>query len=277
MVTTRSMAAKENQMKRKRSPAKAKQMKKKRSPTSSAAAKELALCHDNVVHIAGIVAATSPEPIADLLNLRATCKAMHAATKERDVGRRVPLERLEGMKWGENGRYIAIVNNLAVTGNPDACFHIGVALIFTRQDIVQGILYLTTAAAGGHKTAAYVLGILLYSKSDKLTTLGKKYISQVEGDDGEEETAAVKMRTNRECCRCRKIAEDAVREVTWKVAGGGRRRGRILAMPVEGQPCTNAGCGVDSGWEGYGVFCSDGCRIRHEYSEFFTEVMNYMP
>lgn len=59
MVTTRSMAVREKMMKRKRL-----------SPVP--AAMELALYHENVVHVACLVAATSPEPIADLLNLRAT-------------------------------------------------------------------------------------------------------------------------------------------------------------------------------------------------------------
>ncbi|KAF0896088.1 hypothetical protein E2562_018203 [Oryza meyeriana var. granulata] len=59
MVTTRSMAARAKQMKR-------------RSSAPAMMRKELALCHDNVVHIAGIVAATSSEPIDDLINLRAT-------------------------------------------------------------------------------------------------------------------------------------------------------------------------------------------------------------
>lgn len=60
MVSTWSMAVKANAK------------KLKRPSAASATMKELALCHDNVVHIACLVAATSPEPIADLLSLRAT-------------------------------------------------------------------------------------------------------------------------------------------------------------------------------------------------------------
>ena len=45
------------------------------------------------------MAASSPQPMADLCSLRATCKAMYKASKERVVGRRVALEREEAMKW----------------------------------------------------------------------------------------------------------------------------------------------------------------------------------
>uniref|UniRef100_A0A0E0L3X4 At2g35280-like TPR domain-containing protein n=1 Tax=Oryza punctata TaxID=4537 RepID=A0A0E0L3X4_ORYPU len=261
MVSTRSIAAK----------AKAKQMK--RPSAAAATTHELVLCHDNVVHIACLIAATSSEPIADLLSLRATCKAMHAAAKERDVGRRIPLERMENMKWMENERYIAVVNHLVGASNPDACFIVGVTLIFVHQDMEQGPLFLNKAATAGHKAAAYVLGLLLY-KSDEARATGKKYISQVEGDDDEAEAGVGVKRTNRECRRCRKIAEDAVQEATWKVRG---QHGRMLVLPEDNHQCTAAGCGVESGWGGYGVFCSDGCRIKHEYSKFFTEVMNYLP
>uniref|UniRef100_A0A0E0G9D4 At2g35280-like TPR domain-containing protein n=1 Tax=Oryza nivara TaxID=4536 RepID=A0A0E0G9D4_ORYNI len=255
MVSTRSMAAR----------AKAKQMN--RPSATSATMKELALCHDNVVHIACLVAATSPEPIADLLSLRATCKAMHAAAKERDVGKCVPLERLDNMKWMENERYLAIVNHLVGAGNPDACFITGVTLVFAHQDMEQGLLFLNKAATAGHKAAAYVLGLLLYKFDDARAT-GKKYISQVEDDGNEASTGVGVKRTNRECQQYRKIVGDVIQEATWKVGG---RRGRMLVLPEDSHHCTATGCGVESGWEGYGVFCSDDCRIKHEYSKFFTE------
>uniref|UniRef100_A0A0E0FG30 At2g35280-like TPR domain-containing protein n=1 Tax=Oryza nivara TaxID=4536 RepID=A0A0E0FG30_ORYNI len=113
------------------------------------------------------------------------------------------------MKWVENERYLAIVNHLVAVGNPDACFIVGVTL-----DMAQGLFLLDKAATAGHKTAAYVLGLLLY-KSDEARATGKKYISQVEGDGDEAATTdAGNKRTNQECRRCRKIAEDAVQEQT---------------------------------------------------------------
>jgi hypothetical protein len=62
--------------------------------------------------------------------------------------------------------------------------------------------------------------------------------------------------------------------VMWKVV---RRRGQLLVLPEDNHQCTTIGCGLELGWEGYEGFCSDSCRIKHEYSKFFTEVMNYLP
>uniref|UniRef100_A0A0E0MR78 At2g35280-like TPR domain-containing protein n=1 Tax=Oryza rufipogon TaxID=4529 RepID=A0A0E0MR78_ORYRU len=171
------------------------------------------------------------------------------------------LERLDNMKWVENERY------LVAADNPDTCFIIGVTLVFAQQDMAQGLFLLDKAATAGHKTAAYVLGLLLY-KSDEARATGKKYISQVEGDGDEAATTdAGNKRTNQECRRCRKIAEDAVQEVMWKVV---RRRGQLLVLPEDNHQCTTIGCGLELGWEGYEGFCSDSCRIKHEYSKFMT-------
>uniref|UniRef100_A0A0E0BWZ5 Uncharacterized protein n=1 Tax=Oryza meridionalis TaxID=40149 RepID=A0A0E0BWZ5_9ORYZ len=245
MVTTRSMAVSEKMMKRKRL-----------SPVSAAMTEELALYHDNVVHIACLVAATSPEPIANLLSLPA--RPCTAAVKECDVGRRVPLERLDNMKWVENERYLAIVNHLVAAGNPDAGFIIGVTLAFAQT---------------WHRAFSSLTRPPLRATRRRPT--GKKYISQVEGDGDEAATTvAENKRTNRKCQRCRKIAEDAVQEVMWKVV---ERRGQLLVLPEDNHQCTATGCGLELGWEGYEGFCSDGCRIKHEYSKFFTEVMKYLP
>uniref|UniRef100_A0A0E0L3X3 Uncharacterized protein n=1 Tax=Oryza punctata TaxID=4537 RepID=A0A0E0L3X3_ORYPU len=68
------------------------------------------------------------------------------ASKERDVGRLVPLERLDNMKWMEKECYLAVVNHLVSAGNPDARFIVGVMLVFLHQDMEQGLLFLDKAA-----------------------------------------------------------------------------------------------------------------------------------
>ncbi|KAL5220639.1 hypothetical protein ABZP36_025352 [Zizania latifolia] len=263
-------AAKETERKRRRSPAPA-----------PATCTELELSYDCTVLVASAVAATSTQPVADLQSLRARhanyFKAMHMATKERFVGRRVPLERLNTMRWLENERYLAVVKHLAAAGNPDACYVVGVTWVFARQDMEQGFLCLRQAAAAGHKVATYVLGLLLYASGAAARGAGKKYIRQVEGDAPASTSASAKPKptTNQECRRCRHIAVDTVDEVTWKVTGQ-RRRGQVAPPPPEEDDyrCKSSVCGKE-GWGGYGVFCSEGCRIRHEYSKFFTKV-NYL-
>ena len=84
---------------------------------------------------------------------------MYKASKERAVGMCVALEREEAMKWLDNDRYLAVVNHLAGAGNPEACFIVGLALIFAPQDMQRSLVFLERAAVAGHKAAAYVLGL----------------------------------------------------------------------------------------------------------------------
>ena len=65
-----------------------------------------------------------------------------------------------------------------------------------------------------------------------------------------------------------------VQAAAWKKMAG--PLGRVWALSEDGHRCTSTGCGV-SGWDDYTVFCSDDCRIRHEYANFFVEVLNYLP
>jgi hypothetical protein len=202
---------------------------------------------------------------------------MRTACKEGVVGSRVALEREESMRWFDNDRYIALVNNLAAAGNPEACFVLGLTLVFAQRCTAPaGTEWLRRAAAAGHKVAAYVLGVLHYSYRDKQEA--ERYIRQVEGEDEGVAHGCKKLasgRTNRKCVRCRAQAVQAVREVTWKVDGMMGTVPVSLLPPAEdgGQGCKGSGCSVPEGWAGgCVVFCSDGCRIRHEYSEFFSQV-----
>uniref|UniRef100_A0A0E0A0T2 At2g35280-like TPR domain-containing protein n=1 Tax=Oryza glumipatula TaxID=40148 RepID=A0A0E0A0T2_9ORYZ len=210
MVSTWSMAVKANAK------------KLKRPSAASATMKELALCYDSIVHIACLVG----------VYYRPTQPTCH----EGDVGRHVPLERPNNMKWMENERYLTVVNHLVSAG-----FIIGVTLVFTHQDMKQGLLFLNKAATSGHKMAAYVLILLLY-KSNEAHATRKKCISQVEGDSDKAATGVGVKRTNRECQRCQKITEDVIQEATWKVGGC---RSRMLVLPEDSHQCMTACCGVE--------------------------------
>ena len=80
-------------------------------------------------------------------------------------------------------------------------------------------------------------------------------------------------KTNQECVKCREQAVDAVREMIWRVDG--------MMDPVPVPPlevgCKGSGYGMAEGWtSSCAVFCSDGCRIRHGYSEFFSRVSSFL-
>ncbi|KAM0829840.1 hypothetical protein ACQ4PT_066619 [Festuca glaucescens] len=236
---------------------------------NSRSALAVALPRELVVDIVGILAASSPQPMADLCNLRSTCKDMYGACKERHVGRRLALEKERGMKWRDNVGYFAMLKNLADAGNPEACFTLGLTLVLARHNKQQGLACLDQAVAGGHKTAAYVLGVLLYTLKDE-RDVAKRYISQVEGDVMRN---VATEKTNRECKKYRQLAVNAVREVAWKGMENGGQSGLV---PEDGRRCTSARCGVPEDWADYDVFCGDDCRIRHECVEFFGQVSRYL-
>ena len=110
-----------------------------------------------------------------------SCKAMYKASKERAVGRHMGLEREEAMKWLDNDHYLAVVTHLAGAGSLEARFIIGLTLVFARQDMQRDLLFLERGAVAGHKAAAYVLGLLLYTAGETCN-IGNHYISQVEGE-----------------------------------------------------------------------------------------------
>ena len=114
----------------------------------------------------------------------------------------------------------------AGAGNPEACFIVGLALVFAPQDMLRGLVFLERAAVADHKAAAYVLGLLLYTAGET-RDVGKHYIRQVEGEPvgGGCETA---KRTNRECRRCQRLATDMVQAAAWKKMAGLDRKSTRL-------------------------------------------------
>ncbi|CAL4958071.1 unnamed protein product [Urochloa decumbens] len=237
-----------------------------------------ALPHDMAVEIAGHVAATSPTPVTDLGSLRASCRAMRAACGDRDVARRVALEREAGaMRWSDHERYLAVVGSLSGAGNPEACFLAGVALAFTQpQRARPGVELLGQAAKAGHRVAAYVRALLLYNGGAGDEDDARRLIRQVEGEAA---AATEQRKSNAECVRCREQAVEAVRQATWRMAE--LPASAVVALPEDdADRCTVKGCGETEAWYEWAAFCSENCRIRHERGMFFSQlpltVANFM-
>ncbi|KAF8662876.1 hypothetical protein HU200_055457 [Digitaria exilis] len=241
-----------------------------------------ALPHDMAVEIAGHVAATSPLPMEDLRSLRASCQAMRAACSNRDVGRRVALEReAAAMRWADHDRYLAVVGILSGAGNPKACFLAGIALIFVHRSAHQGAELLGRAAMAGHKVAAYVLGVLLYTYNtdNAVDDVARRHMRQVEGDEevvsGDDDVAIAKI-SNSECVRCRAQAVEAVSQATWKMAPELPKTTTVSNMvtPEEdaSHRCEVSGCGAREAWSDSAVFCSEECRIRYECAMFISQL-----
>ena len=110
-----------------------------------------------------------------------------------------------------------------------------------------------------------MLGVLLYGDNE-----AEQYFRKVEGEDVAHGCKPEASRTNRECVRCREQAVDAVWEVLWRVDG---TMDLVLVPPSE-VGCKGSSCGMVEGWTGgCAIFCSDGCKIRHEYSEFYISLI----
>jgi hypothetical protein len=120
--------------------------------------------------------------------------------------------------------------------------HVVLTLFFAPHQTKKGLVCLDQAVASGHKAAAYVLGLLLYTLEDG-GYLAKWHIGQVEGDVGRSKVATEK--TNRECRKYRWLAANAVQEVAWKGTTGSGRSDIVPVLPEDGHRCTSACCAED--------------------------------
>ena len=86
------------------------------------------------IEIASCVATQSEDAMADLGNLRATCKAMCVVCSAAKVGRWLALRHVLRRRFYLGPEYRAtLITGLATVGNPEACFHSGMCLVFGKQ------------------------------------------------------------------------------------------------------------------------------------------------
>ena len=142
-------------------------------------------------------------------------------------------------------------------GNPEACFFSGIKAVFIEN---RGCNDLRHAAEGGHDAAAYLYAILLYRDNGGAAAddTAKRYMRRVAGDGGT--TTRV---SNEGYVPLRKKAVKAIWRTTWRIWG------EPLPPPAQvrgDQPCAgnSGGCGMDKGWLGISLFCSEDCRLRRE-------------
>ncbi|KAF8738158.1 hypothetical protein HU200_013985 [Digitaria exilis] len=198
-----------------------------------------ALPHDMAVEIAGHVAATSPLPMEDLRSLRASCQAMRAACSNRDVGRRVALEReAAAMRWADHDRYLAV-----------AAYVLGVLLYtYNTDNAVDDVARRHMRQVEGDEEVA----------------------------SGDDDVAICQDQANSECVRCRAQAVEAVSQATWKMAPELPKTTTVSNMvtPEEdaSHRCEVSGCGAREAWSDSAVFCSEECRIRHECAMFISQL-----
>jgi hypothetical protein len=153
------------------------------------------LSFDALVQIAGNIAATSWFPMEDLRTLRGTCRFMRCLCRNPEVGSRINLGRVSSHnRWRNTIAYKALVQSLTNIGNPQACFKTEMRAIFPGPVFTApGPVLdenLLRAAAGGHKTAAYVVTVLMYMANGGagIDATARQYMTQAAM--GEEDSAA---------------------------------------------------------------------------------------
>ena len=81
------------------------------------------------------------------------------------VGRCLALRHVLRRRFYLGSEYrVTLITGLATVGNPEACFHSGMCLIFGKQRgaIMPCLDPLRRAVEVGHKVAIYALALLLY-------------------------------------------------------------------------------------------------------------------
>jgi hypothetical protein len=112
---------------------------------------------------------------------------------------------------------------------------------------------------------SYLYAILLYrdnggAAADDTT---KRYMRRVAGGG----TTTSRWLSNEGCLPLHQKATRAIHSSTWRIWG------EPLPPPAQvcgDQPCTRNGedCGIDKGWLGISLFCSEDCRLHREMVQF---------
>jgi hypothetical protein len=225
------------------------------------------------IEIASCVAAQSEDAMADLVNLRATCKAMCVVCSAAKVGRCLALRRVLQRRFYLGPEYRAmLITGLATVGNPEACFRSGMCLVFGKQRgaIMPCLDPLRCTAEAGHKVAIYVLALLLYrpNSGDGDDDEARQLLRMVEGPEAGAQALPWNNNTCKKC-HCRIIL------VLWDLAS----LAVCVPTPVprlDNHQCVGRGCGEHAGWYAWYSWrrlCSEECRICNECDWFFYIVM----
>ncbi|XP_042504702.1 putative F-box protein At1g67623 [Macadamia integrifolia] len=175
-----------------------------------------------------VLARVGSSAVTDLFNVKKSCKGFYKAGEDREVLRRVSLEKLPAVPWEDS--YREFIRQCEDRGNPEALFKRGMVEYFSSKNQVLGIEFLKKATCLGHEEAAYMLGLILLctnhpSKSQALEILKKL-------EQGSPSTKIQKWR---------KRSKEIIREM-WTSTG---------SLPQPEPMCTSLFCkrnGSNSGW-----------------------------
>ncbi|CAN6308944.1 unnamed protein product [Urochloa humidicola] len=148
---------------------------------------------DLAISVAGLLAASSPDPMQDLRSLRRSCKWMCQVCKSRHVAKSIPVQHALERElfavphYGRDYRN-DLIAKLAEAGIEEACFRDGLRNVFDvyRSELDCPLDNLKSAADKGHNLAAYLLALCLYRRNGGAVDdeKAKELIRKLEGEDG---------------------------------------------------------------------------------------------
>ncbi|KAJ8512683.1 hypothetical protein OPV22_003117 [Ensete ventricosum] len=224
------------------------------------------LPQDLLVELCVSIVSSSPTPREDIMRLRASCRRFREASKARKVGQCMPVRRERAFRWLDAKGYIAFLHSCAECGNLEASLILGLDEVYNRKRKSLGLHHLHKAMKGGHRVAAYTLGIILFQDLQTqqlgVKTLNKLVAMDLPGGPSAHESL---ISGDVIIATCRREAASAMRDITWM---------RLHLRPRG--PCTNRLCGIVENpdkadpWSGEESFrfCSQLCRWTHELYKF---------
>ena len=112
----------------------------------------LALLDELAIELAGHLAANSEQPWV-------TCSSMRRICGNPAIGKGMALDQCRhGLGWDDVGNYYALLSSLTQLSNLEACWLIGIPMVFEETHRPRPCLDdLARAADGGHNLVAYLV------------------------------------------------------------------------------------------------------------------------
>jgi hypothetical protein len=200
----------------------------------------------------------------DILNLQASCKEFCRASMEKTVRHLLVVNRDWTLRWWEKDAYMGLLRECAGCGNLNAEFLLGLEELYNSRNAMLGLQHLQRAMDGGHITAAYLLGVVLF-RSPAMQSYAMEILNKVSSRDLSAASDVTKCTRsgNHIVNKCRKAVLQTIRK-SWK-----KEWGMKLGLPCDDQHC-------GEGWVLDDClprsFCSQDCQWRYEAEEFFANI-----
>ncbi|PIA37365.1 hypothetical protein AQUCO_03000156v1 [Aquilegia coerulea] len=130
--------------------------------------------------VATIVARVASSSLADLFNLKQTCKSLYGFGEDDLVYKQVSMEKFPDLPWTLPAQAAFFLQRCQETENPEALFRLGMVEYFSHGQVELGRAFLARAVCFGHIAASYVLGIILLCTDRQSILEGMELLKSVQ-------------------------------------------------------------------------------------------------